>query len=170
MWELNHREGWTLKNWWSQIVLEKTLESSLDCKEIKTANPNGNQHWIFTGRLMLKLICQHFGHPMQTANSLEKTLMLGKIEGERRKWWQRMRWLDNITDSMDVNLSKFWGIVKDSGAWRAAVHGVEKSWTQLNNWTTARIIYRLTNLLANQVLQKVCKFNYFNVLGASQFR
>ena len=164
MWELDHKEGWALKNWWSQIVLEKTLESPWDCKEIKTANPKGNQHLIFTGRLMLKLIHQHFGHPMQRADSLEKTLMLGKIEGKRRKWWQRMRWLDNITDSMDVNLSK------DSGAWCAAVHGVEQSWTQLNNWTTTRIIYRLTNLLANQVLQKVCKFNYFNVLRASQFR
>ena len=145
------RVPWTTKRSNQSILKEISLEYSLE-------------------GLMLKLKLQSFGHLMQTANSLEKTLMLGKIEGERRKWWQRMRWLDNITDSMDVNLSKFWGIVKDSGAWRAAVHGVEKSWTQLNDWTTARIIYRLTNLLANQVLQKVCKFNYFNVLGASQFR
>ena len=169
MWELGHKEGWALKNWWSQIVLEKTLEGPLDCKEIKTANPKGNQHWIFTGRLMLKLIQQHFGHPMERADSLEKTLTLGKTEGKRRKRWQRMRWLDNITDSMDVNLSKFWEIVKNRGAWCATVHGVEKSWAQLSNWTT-RIIFRLMSLLANQVLQKVCTFNYFNVLRASQFR
>ena len=86
--------------------------------------------------LMLKLKLQYFGHLMQKADSLEKTLMLGETEGRGRKRWQRMRWLDCLTDSMDTRLSKLWGIVKDRGAQRAAVHEVTKSWTWLSDWTT----------------------------------
>ena len=81
---------------------------------------------------------QHFGHPMRRANSLEKTLMLGKIEGKRRREWQRMRWLDIITNSVDMNLSKLQEIVKDRGTWHTAVHGVAKSWTWLSDCTTAK--------------------------------
>ena len=98
MWELDYKENWMLKNWcfWT-VVLEKTLESPLDCKEIQPVNPKGNQSWIFIGMLKLKL--QYFGHPMPGTDSLEKTMMLGKIKGRRRRGWQRMRWLDGITNS-----------------------------------------------------------------------
>ena len=114
------------------------LLSLLDSQEIKPVDPKGNQPWIFIVGLMvkLKLKLQYYGHLMRRADSLEKTLMLGKIEGRRRRGRQRMRWLDDITDSMDMSLSKLSVMVKGRDTWHTAVHGISKSWTRLTDWTT----------------------------------
>ena len=112
----------------------KTLESPLGCKEIKPVNPNGNQPEYSLEKVMLKLKLQYSGHLIPRADSLKrKTLMVGKIEGKRRSGQQRMKWLDSITEWMDINLSKFWEIVENRGPWHAIVHGFAKSGTWLNS-------------------------------------
>ena len=138
IWELDYKESWALKNWcfWN-VVLEKTLESPLNCKEIQP--PQSILKEISSGcsleGLMLKLKLQYYGHLMWRADLFEKTLMLGKIESRRRRGRQRMRWLGGITDSMDMGLGGLQVLVTNREPWYAAVHGVSKSWTRLNGWT-----------------------------------
>ena len=136
MWDLDYKESWALKTccFWT-VVLEKTLESLLDCKDIQPIHLTEISPEYSLEGLMLKLKLQYFGHLKQRTDSLEKTLMLGKIRGGRRRGRLWMRWLDDITDSMDMSLRELRGSVLKKVAWCTAVHGVAKNGTWLNNLT-----------------------------------
>ena len=158
------------KNWcfWT-VVLEKTPESPLDSKEIQPINPKGNQSKYSLEELMLKLKLQYFGHLMGRADSLEKTLMLGNIECRRRRWWQRMRRLDSINDSMGNSLSKLLEIVKDRDAWCAAVHGVSEHQTQLNNWTKTCHVINLLKYICSKIYH-IIYFKKWDWVGLEECR
>ena len=161
MWELDLKESWEPKNrcFWT-VMLEKTLECPLDCQEIQSVHPKGDQSECSLEGLMLKLKLQYFGHLTWRADSLEKTLMLGKIEGRRRRGQQRMRWLDGITDSMDMSLSKLRELVMDREGLECCSPWVAKSWTRLSDRTELCICANYFSFPKLSFIYKIMSIRY----------
>ena len=158
------KESWAPKNWcfWT-VVLEKTLESPLDCMEIQPVQSKGDQSLVFIGRTDVEAETPILWPPDARADSFEKTLMLGKIEGRRRRGWQRMRWLDGITDSMGMGLSGLQQLVMDREARRAVIHGVTKSRTRLSDWT--ELNWKLTEFILYKALFRSFSADLFQGKG-----